>query len=114
MSIQAMVAATVSRYGRLDILVNNAGIPGEQAPTAESSIDNWRRVMAVNLDGVYFGMTLRSLPASFYQLMGATRPNRRLGIRYKKPDDISAVQASMIGSLDPEQKLHSVRLLQLI
>lgn len=56
MSVQAMVAATVSRYGKLDILVNNAGIAGEQAPTAESSIDNWRQVIAVNLDGVYFGM----------------------------------------------------------
>jgi NAD(P)-dependent dehydrogenase (short-subunit alcohol dehydrogenase family) len=43
-------------YGCLDILVNNAGIDGEQALIADSSIENWRRVLSINQDGVYFGM----------------------------------------------------------
>jgi NAD(P)-dependent dehydrogenase (short-subunit alcohol dehydrogenase family) len=55
-SVEAMIAETVRHYGRLDILFNNAGIEGEQAPTAESTLENWRKVLAVNLDGVYFGM----------------------------------------------------------
>ena len=54
--VEAMVAKAVAHYGQLDVIVNNAGIAGEQAPTAESTIDNWRKVIAVNLDGVYFGM----------------------------------------------------------
>ena len=55
-SVEAMVSSAVERYGKLDIMVNNAAILGQQAPTVQSSIENWRQVMAVNLDGVYFGM----------------------------------------------------------
>jgi NAD(P)-dependent dehydrogenase (short-subunit alcohol dehydrogenase family) len=55
-SVEGMIQAAVDRHGRIDILVNNAGIDGEQANTAESSLENWRRVMSINLDGVYFGM----------------------------------------------------------
>lgn len=55
-SVESMVTTTVDRCGRLDILVNNAGIEGQIAPTIDSSIENWRQVMAVNLDGVYFGL----------------------------------------------------------
>ena len=50
--VEAMVASTVERFGRLDILVNNAAI----VPfTAWDDIDfaEWRRIMAVNLDGVF-------------------------------------------------------------
>jgi len=55
-SVEAMIARTTERYGRIDILVNNAGIDGEQAVTAESSVENWKRVMSINMDGVYYGM----------------------------------------------------------
>ena len=55
-SVEAMVDKTVEHFGRLDILVNNAGIDGEQAPTAKSSLDNWRKVININLDGVFYGM----------------------------------------------------------
>jgi pyridoxal 4-dehydrogenase len=51
-AVNDMVAATVERFGRLDILVNNAAI----VPfTAWDDIDfaEWRRIMAVNLDGVF-------------------------------------------------------------
>ncbi len=39
--------------GGLDILVNNAGI-GVWAPVADLTIDDWRRVMGTNLDGVFY------------------------------------------------------------
>lgn len=55
-SVEALIAATMEQFGRLDILMNNAGIDGEQAPTADSSIENWRAVLSVDLDGVYFGL----------------------------------------------------------
>lgn len=46
--------AEVSRvYGRLDYAYNNAGIEGETAETAESSEENWSRVLDINLTGVW-------------------------------------------------------------
>jgi NAD(P)-dependent dehydrogenase (short-subunit alcohol dehydrogenase family) len=55
-SVESMIANAVERHGRVDILMNNAGIDGEQASTADSSLENWDRVMAINLNGVYYGM----------------------------------------------------------
>jgi NAD(P)-dependent dehydrogenase (short-subunit alcohol dehydrogenase family) len=55
-SVEEMIRRTVERHGRIDVLMNNAGIDGEQALTAESSLENWRKVLAINLDGVYYGM----------------------------------------------------------
>ncbi|HKZ51467.1 MAG TPA: SDR family oxidoreductase, partial [Dehalococcoidia bacterium] len=43
-------------YGKLDVLFNNAGIEGVLAPTAECTVENWDRVMAINLRGVFLGM----------------------------------------------------------
>ena len=42
------------RFGRLDVLVNSAGISFGK-PVTEMSLDEWRRVMAVNLEGVFLG-----------------------------------------------------------
>ncbi len=45
---QAMVAAAVKRYGKLDILHNNVGI-GHTGTVVSSNLDDWDRVMNVNL-----------------------------------------------------------------
>ena len=49
-----------SRYGRLDILVNNAGF-GRFRSIADTTLDEWRAILAVNLDSVFLG-TKHALP----------------------------------------------------
>ncbi|MFP6805284.1 MAG: glucose 1-dehydrogenase [Pseudomonadales bacterium] len=44
----------VSRFGRLDVLVNNAGI-FSNSPVDETRLEDWQRVMDVNLTGVFLG-----------------------------------------------------------
>ena len=48
-----MVDETARRFGGLDILVNNAAI-GLFAPVAQMTIDDWRRVLDTNLNGVFY------------------------------------------------------------
>ena len=54
--VEAMVAAAVSVYGRIDCAHNNAGIEGVFATTADYPEEEWDRVMAVNLKGVWLCM----------------------------------------------------------
>jgi 3-oxoacyl-[acyl-carrier protein] reductase len=44
---------TLGKLGRIDILINNAGIAGVNAKTWETDVEEWRRVMAINLDGPF-------------------------------------------------------------
>src|SRR3954470_6558757 len=51
--VEAMVDRTVSEFGRLDAAFNNAGVMAKVAPTAESTREEWDRVIGVNLRGVW-------------------------------------------------------------
>lgn len=51
--VRAAVAETVDAGGGIDVLVNNAGIPGVLVPVVDMPEDEWERVIAVNLGGVY-------------------------------------------------------------
>jgi NAD(P)-dependent dehydrogenase (short-subunit alcohol dehydrogenase family) len=55
--IKKMIASTLENYGKLDILFNNAGIAeNPTAPTNETQVDDWDRIISVNLRGVFLGM----------------------------------------------------------
>ena len=51
---KAAIAEIDSTYGRLDGLVNNAGV-GTPGDVEQTSFSEWRRVMAINADGVFLG-----------------------------------------------------------
>ena len=54
--VEALVKKGVKTYGRLDCALNNAGIQGEIRQTAECSEENWNRIIAINLTGVWLCM----------------------------------------------------------
>ncbi len=53
-SWKSALDATVARFGGLDVLVNNAGVSAA-SPIADTTLSDWRRIMSVNLDGVFLG-----------------------------------------------------------
>jgi NAD(P)-dependent dehydrogenase (short-subunit alcohol dehydrogenase family) len=54
--VKKYVDETVKAFGRIDGLYNNAGIEGRQAPITEYDVNVFRKVIDINLLGVYFGM----------------------------------------------------------
>lgn len=50
--VQAMVRRVVDEFGRIDILVNSAGIVSLK-PTIEFPLEEWRRILQVNLEGTF-------------------------------------------------------------
>ena len=51
--VRAMVDGVRKNFGKVDILVNSAGIVGPLVPLWEYSVEDWDRVMAVNLRGTF-------------------------------------------------------------
>jgi NAD(P)-dependent dehydrogenase (short-subunit alcohol dehydrogenase family) len=53
---ERVVRHAVDTYGGLHLAVNNAGIGGAQAPAGEIDVQDWQRVIDINLNGVLYGM----------------------------------------------------------
>jgi NAD(P)-dependent dehydrogenase (short-subunit alcohol dehydrogenase family) len=52
-AVEQAVGATANALGKIEILVNNAGIAGATATTWDTDVEEWRKVMRVNLDGPF-------------------------------------------------------------
>jgi 2-dehydro-3-deoxy-L-rhamnonate dehydrogenase (NAD+) len=52
--VEAAVALTTRELGPIDVLVCSAGVPGASLATIDVTDDEWRRVMGINADGVFF------------------------------------------------------------
>jgi len=52
--VKRLVGDTIATFGKLDVLVNNAGF-AKFGPFEQTTTQDWRKVMATDLDGVYFG-----------------------------------------------------------
>lgn len=55
-SSKALVALALEHFGRLDYAFNNAGIGGKPCPIEDLSTGDWRKVIDVNLSGVFYGI----------------------------------------------------------
>ena len=64
------VRETVERFGRIDIFFNNAGIEGKVAPLTEQKIEDFDRVIAVNVRGPFLGLQ-NVLPVMIEQKSGS-------------------------------------------
>ena len=53
-AVRAAIDEVAAHFGRLDVLVNNAGIAGANKPTHEITEEEWDRVQAINVKGVFF------------------------------------------------------------
>jgi len=53
--VKALVDAAVQKYGRIDVMINNAGLM-PQAPLEQLKVDEWDRMIDVNLKGVTYGI----------------------------------------------------------
>lgn len=54
--VEAMVNFAVEKTGALHGIVNNAGIGGPSASTGEYGVEDWQKVININLSGVFYGM----------------------------------------------------------
>lgn len=67
--VEQFVNATVSKYGRLDIAFNNAGVFMTPVEIQDMDLDNYRNMIATNLDGVFYTMRYE-LPIMIQQNSG--------------------------------------------
>jgi NAD(P)-dependent dehydrogenase (short-subunit alcohol dehydrogenase family) len=69
--VAAMVDQTVATFGQLDAAFNNAGVMASIAPTADSTREDWERVIDINLRGAWSCMKYE-LPQVGYCRVKAT------------------------------------------
>jgi 2-deoxy-D-gluconate 3-dehydrogenase len=84
--VQAMVAETVERFGSVDVLVNNAGVY-PSCPMLDMDIELWRRVIDVNLTGLF--LCTKAAAARMIE--------RGTGGRIVNITSIDALHPSMVG-----------------
>jgi NAD(P)-dependent dehydrogenase (short-subunit alcohol dehydrogenase family) len=76
--VAALVDSTVAQFGRLDAAFNNAGVMARIAPTADSTREEWDRVIGINLRGVWSCMK-HELRHMMHQGSGAIVNNASVG-----------------------------------
>jgi NAD(P)-dependent dehydrogenase (short-subunit alcohol dehydrogenase family) len=52
--VRAMIDGVVRHFGALNVAYNNAGVEGQRVRLHETATEHWRKVMSVNVDGIFF------------------------------------------------------------
>ena len=60
--VAAAVARAISQWGSLDLAINNAGTTGPTKPTADYTLEEWNKVVALNLNSVFLGLKYQIPP----------------------------------------------------
>ncbi|HYF42534.1 MAG TPA: SDR family oxidoreductase [Ramlibacter sp.] len=55
-SVEALFAQTVKAWGRVDLLFNNAGVGAAAAPLEDLPLEQWKKVVDTNLNGMFYGI----------------------------------------------------------
>lgn len=86
--VDAFMGRALDALGGLDVLVNNAGVAGPTAKVEEITFEDWRRTLAVNLDGMFLP-TRRAVPALIAagggSIVNLSSIAGRLGIPFRLP-----------------------------
>jgi len=53
-AVREVLDAVAARFGQIDVVVNNAGIAGVNKPTHEIDIEDWRKVIEVNVNALFY------------------------------------------------------------
>lgn len=115
--MEALVAATMQRWGRIDVLIGNAGVIEPIARIEDSRISDWDRVIDVNLKGIYHGIRA-VLPVMIAQKAG-TILTMTSGAAHKPVEGWSAYCASKAGAailtqcVDEENRKDGIRAMNL-
>jgi NAD(P)-dependent dehydrogenase (short-subunit alcohol dehydrogenase family) len=82
--VERLVASTAAQYGGLDIQFNNAGVGNSEVKLTDMSLEEWERVVSINLKGVFLGMKY-AIPEMEKRNGGAIiNTSSLLGIKGKK------------------------------
>jgi len=91
-SWKALLAEVLKTDGRLDIMVNNAGVSGGSGTIENTTVENWRKVEAINSEGVFLGCK--------YAVEGMKKTGPRKAASKGSIVNISSV-AALVGSGGP-------------
>ena len=91
-SWKALLADVLERDGRLDIMINNAGISGGPGTIENTTVEAWRRVEAINSEGVFLGCK--------YAIEGMKKTGARKPASKGSIVNVSSI-AALIGSAGP-------------
>jgi hypothetical protein len=101
-SVEQAFAATLDALRQVDILVNNAGINGPVAPCWEYPLDAWQRVIAVDLNSVFYCCRV-AIP----HMRARRRPDRQRGV--DRGQGRRAVHLGLFGGESGRDRVHQVR-----